>query len=58
MLLPISSTSLGALHSKGGAIFVPDGRLVSCRSCLLNALLPFGHSWSLLSALVPYCSSL
>ena len=42
----------------GGAVFATDGWLVSCRSCLLRALLPFGPSWSLLLALVPFCSSL
>ena len=41
----------------GGAISVTDGRLVSCRSCLLRAWLPSGPSQSLLSALVPSCSS-
>ena len=41
----------------GGAISVMDGQLVSCRFCLLEALLPSGPSRSLLSALVPSCSS-
>ena len=41
----------------GGAVSVTDGRLVSCRSCLLGALLPFGPSRSFLSALVPSYSS-
>ena len=41
----------------GGAISVTDGRLVSCRSCLLGAWLPSDPSQSLLSALVPSCSS-
>ena len=45
----------------GGAVSATDGRLVSCRSCSLKALLPYGPSWSLLSAvcwgLVPSCSS-
>ena len=40
-----------------GAISVLDGRLVSCRSCLLGVLLPSGPSWFLLSALVPSWSS-
>ena len=33
----------------GGAVSVTDGRLVSCRSCLLGALLLLGPSWSLLA---------
>ena len=37
----------------GGAISAVDGRLMSCCSSLLGALLPSGPSWSLLSALVP-----
>ena len=41
-----------------GSVFAMDGRLVSCRSCLLRALLPSGPSRSLLSALIPSCSSL
>ena len=41
----------------GSAISVTNGRLVSCCSCLLGALLPSGPSWPLLSALVPFCSS-
>ena len=41
----------------GGAISAMDGWLVSCHSCLLGALLPFGPSRSLLSVLVPFCSS-
>ena len=40
-----------------GAVFVMDGWLVSCRFCLLRAWLPSGPSRSLLSALVPFCSS-
>ena len=36
-----------------GAVFVMDGRHVSCRFGLLGMLLPFGSSWSFLSALVP-----
>ena len=40
----------------GGLVFAMDGRLVSCHSCLLGALLPSGPSRSLLSALVPFCS--
>ena len=39
------------------AVSAMDGWLVSYRSCLLKALLPFGHSWSLLLALVSSCSS-
>ena len=42
----------------GGAIFAMDGQLVSCRSCLLEALLPSSPTRSFLSALVPSCSSL
>ena len=41
----------------GGAVSMMDGRLVSCRSCLLRALLHSGPSRSLLSVLVPSCSS-
>ena len=41
----------------GGVVFVPEGRLVSYRSCLLGALLPSGPSWFLLLALVPSWSS-
>ena len=41
----------------GGVISTMDGWLVSCHSCLLGALLPFGPSRSLLSVLVPFCSS-
>ena len=41
----------------GGAVSVMDGRLVSCHSCLLGALLPSGSSRSLLSTLVPSYSS-
>ena len=41
----------------GGAVSAVDGRLVSCCSGLLGALLPSGPSWSLLSALVPSYSS-
>ena len=40
-----------------GAVSVTDGWLVSCHSCLLRAWLPSGHSRSLLSTLVPFCSS-
>ena len=40
----------------GGAVSTMDGWLVSCRSCLLEALLPSSPFWSLLSALVPSCS--
>ena len=43
---------------RGGAVSVTDGRLVSCRSYLLGALLPSGPSRFLLSALVPSYSSL
>ena len=39
----------------GGAVSATNGWLVSC---LLGAFLPFGPSWSLISALVPSCSSL
>ena len=42
----------------GGAVFMMDKRLVSCRSCLLGALLPSSPSLSLLSVLVPSCFSL
>ena len=42
----------------GGVVSTMDGRLVSWHSCLLRALLPFGPSRSLFSALVPSCSSL
>ena len=35
------------------AVSVTDERLVSCCFCLLEALLPFGPSWFLLSAPVP-----
>ena len=41
-----------------GAVSTMDGWLVSCRSCLLRALLPSGHSRSLNLALVSSCSSL
>ena len=41
----------------GGTVFVPDGRLISCRSCPLGALLPSSPSWFLLLALVPSWSS-
>ena len=41
----------------GGDVSATDGRLVSCHSCLLGALLPSGPSWSLLLALVSSCSS-
>ena len=41
-----------------GVASVMDGRLVSCRSGLLGALLPSGPSWSLHSALVPSWSSI
>ena len=41
----------------GGAVSVTDRWLRSCRFGLLEALLPFGPSWSLLSALVPSWSS-
>ena len=41
----------------GWAISVMDGRLISCRFDLLGALLPFGPSWFLHSALVPSWSS-
>ena len=41
----------------GGAMSAIDGRLTSGRSGLLRALLPFGHSWYLLFALVPSWSS-
>ena len=40
-----------------GAVSATDGRLVSCHSCLLKAMLPSDPSWSLLSALMPFCSS-
>ena len=42
----------------GGAVFATDGWLVSCRYCLLGALLPSGPSWFLFLTLVPFCSSL
>ena len=41
----------------GGAVSATDGWLVSCCSCLVRALLPFGPSWSLLLALVSSWSS-
>ena len=41
----------------GGAVSAIDGRLVSCHSCLLGALLPSGPFWFLLLALVPFYSS-
>ena len=41
----------------GGVVSAMDRRLVSCSSYLLEAFLPFGASWSLISALVPSCSS-
>lgn len=41
----------------GGAISTTDGQLVSCRSCLLGAILPSDPSWFLLLALVPSWSS-
>ena len=41
-----------------GAISTMDGWLVSCPSCLLEALLPSSPSWSLHLALVPSCSFL
>ena len=41
----------------GGAVSTTDGRLVSCWSCLLEALLPSSPSRSLLLALVPLFSS-
>ena len=41
----------------GWAVYVANGQLVSCRSCLVRALLPSGLSWSLLSALVSSWSS-
>ena len=41
----------------GSVIFATDGRLVSCLSYLLGALLPSGPSWSFLSAPVPSCFS-
>ena len=41
----------------GGAMSAIDGRLTFGRSGLLGALLPFGHSWYLLFALVPSWSS-
>ena len=37
----------------GGAVSAADERLVSCRSCLVGALLPSGPSWSLFSVLLP-----
>ena len=37
----------------GGAKSMRDGRLMFCRSSQLGALLPFGFSWSLSSALLP-----
>ena len=44
-----------------GAVSTTDGRLVSYRSCLLRALLPFGPSQSLILVVcwgpVPSCSS-
>ena len=40
-----------------GVVSAPNGRLVSCRSCLLRALLRSRPSWFLLSALVPSWSS-
>ena len=42
----------------GGVVFTTDGRLESCPSSLLGALLPSGPSWSLILTLVPFCSSL
>jgi len=42
----------------GGVVYVVDGWLVSCSSCLFKALLPSSPSWSLFSTLVPSCSSL
>ena len=42
----------------GGVVYVVDGWLVSCSSCLFEALLPSGPSQSLLSMLVPSCFSL
>ena len=42
----------------GGAVSVTDGQLVSCRSSLLEVLLPSGPSWSFLLTLVPSGSSL
>ena len=41
----------------GGTVSVPDGWLISCRSCPLRALLPSSPSWFLLLALVPSWSS-
>ena len=41
----------------GGAVSTTDGRLVSCWSCLLEALLPSSPSRSLLLVLVPLFSS-
>ena len=41
----------------GGVVFVADGRLMSCHSSLLEALLPSNPSWSFLLALVPSWSS-
>ena len=41
----------------GRAAYVADRQLVSYRSSLLRALLPFEPSWSLFSALVPSWSS-
>ena len=41
----------------GGVVSATDGWQVSWCSCLLEALLPSSPSWSLLSALVPFCSS-
>ena len=45
----------------GGAIFATDGRLLSCRSCLLRALLPSSpsrfHLLVVYCGLVPSCSS-
>ena len=41
----------------GGTISVMDGQLVSYRSGLFGALLPFSPSWFLLSVLVPSWTS-
>ena len=41
----------------GGTVSAADGRLLSCHSGLLGALLPFSPSWPLLSVLVPFWSS-
>ena len=41
----------------GGTVSTVDRWLVSCRSCLLGALLPSGPSWFFLLALVPFWSS-